>query len=610
MDSEFQEVARRISKAGCAPLLALPAALALHAPAMAQTMINTSQTIGLSLDGLAGPVEIASGVSINSSGTAAISANLPAQLANAGQVLDSAGIGIALGQGGVVTNTGLINAGSYGVRTAGAGATVTNSGQIGAGDDGVSLNRGGAVTNTGSIFGAHMGVYTGNGLGVVENSGTISARTGDAVSLYSGGTLTNTAAGALLGGYSGLYAGGSGSSISNAGLISGPVFGAYLMGDSTINNSGAIAGGTDGIIDIGQGGTVGNTGVIHGGQAGVQFARGGSLDNAGTITGGVVGVKLGKASVLTNEAGGVISGGSAGVVAGAGDVIFNAGSIAASAGGNAISLTGGASSVTLETGSQIVGIIAGNGTASTINLAGHGSLSGDITGLHTGQVNIQQNAVWTVSGNWAARQVVNAGTLTAGLVGTPLTIEGDYTQTSAGTLRVVVTPQGMSQLSVTGAAHLAGTLAYVLSPGTYQPGSYSFLTAAGGVSGNFSAVQVSTASQHSRISSSLPAGGVAAAVVQAPASAAASPGLVLSVQQAMVVAPPDNAVFADTGQALALSGAASGQALLARADEHSGTPCAPPGSLGQSAGQRCCQCGGGAGRRAVRHGRLAASHRQ
>jgi hypothetical protein len=212
----------------------------------------------------------------------------------------------------------------------------------------------------------------------------------------------------------------------------------------------------------------------------VQFAKSGSLDNVGTITGGVAGVKLGKGGVLTNEAGGFISGGSAGVVAGAGDVIVNDGSIAASAGGNAISLTGGASSVTLDTGSQIIGTIAGNSTASTINMAGHGSLSGDITGLQTGQVNIQQNAVWTVSGNWVVGQVVNAGTLTAGLVGTPLTIEGNYTQTSSGTLRVVVTPQGMNHLNVSGSAHLAGTLAYVLSPGTYQPGSYSFLTAAGG----------------------------------------------------------------------------------------------------------------------------------
>ncbi len=557
MNSELQEVARRVSKAGCAPLLALPAALSMNAPALAQTIINTSQTGSLSLDGLAGPVEIAPGVSITAAGGAAISANLPAQFINAGQVQDSAGIGIALGGGGSVANTGLINAGSYGVRALGQAATITNSGQIGAGDDGISLNHGGVVNNSGSIFGVHMGVYTGNGLGVVQNSGTISARTGDAVSLYSGGSLTNVAGGALLGGYSGVYAGGNGSSITNAGLISGPLFGVYLMGDSTVTNSGVIAGGTDGIIDIGQGGTVVNSGVIHGGQIGVQFDKGGSLSNAGTITG------------LT------------GIVVNAGAVIDNAGTITATAGGNAISLRGGASSVTLETGSVINGAIAANGTASTITFAGHGSLSGDITGLQMGQVNIQQNAIWTVSGNWQAGQVVNAGTLSAGLVGTPLTIQGDYTQTSTGTLRVVVTPLGISHLAVSGTAHLAGTLAYVLSPGTYQPGSYSFLTAAGGVSGNFTTVQVNNAMQHSRLSS----GAVTIIDAQSSVASASSPALVLAVTQAAVVAPPDGAVFADAGQVLVLAGAASGQALLARADGQSGAPCTTPAPVGPQAGQ-------------------------
>ncbi|MDE2240132.1 MAG: hypothetical protein KGJ73_09430, partial [Rhodospirillales bacterium] len=582
MNSEFPDVARRITKAGCAPLLALPAVLSCNAPALAQTVIGTSQNTALSLDGLAGPVEIASGVSITTTGAVAVSASLPAQLVNAGQVQDSAGIGISLGGGGAVANTGLIHGGSYGVHATGAAATVTNSGQIGAGYDGISLNHGGTVSNTGSIFGAHIGVYTGNGLGVVQNSGTISAHTGDAVSLYSGGSLTNTAGGELLGGYSGVYAGGNGSSITNAGLISGPLFGAYLMGDSTITNSGTIAGGTDGVIDIGQGGTVLNTGVIHGGQTGAQFAAGASLDNAGTISGGVKGVQLGKGSVLTNEESGVITG-PTGVVANGAATIDNAGTIAAGAGGNAISLYWGASSVTLETGSVVEGAIAGNGTASTVNLAGHGSLSTDITGLQAGQVNIAPNAAWTASGNWAAGQVVNAGTLTAGLVGTPLTIQGDYTQTSAGMLRVVVTPQGMNHLIVTGTAHLAGALAYVLSPGTYQPGSYSFLTAAGGVSGDFSSVQISDASQHS-LSPSGTASAVSSSVVTLTTSqviVGPSSQAALTLKQAGVVAPMDGAVFADASQALALAGAASGQALLARADGHADAPCAAPELAGQ-----------------------------
>lgn len=592
MKSESQTVARRLSKAGCAPLLVLPASLAMGAPALAQSVINTSVTSGVSLDGQAGQVEIAAGVSINASGGAAVSAGLPAQLSNNGQVVDSTGIGIALSQGGTVANGGVVSAGSYGVRVTGAGGTVSNNGQIGAGYDGVSLNQGGSVSNSGSIFGGHIGVYTGNGLGVVQNSGTISARSGDAVSLYSGGTLTNTASGALLGGYSGVYAGGNGASISNAGLISGPLFGVYLMGDSTITNSGTIAGGTAGVIDIGRGGTVVNSGVIHGGKAGLQFAAGGGLDNAGRISGGVDGVKLGKTGTLTNEAGGGITGGGVGVLAGAGDVILNqgtitgqtglqvngaasiesAGIIAASAGGDAISLGGGASRITLDTGAEIDGDIAGNGTASFVSLTGHGSLAASITGFQAGQLTVQQNAVWTVSGTWAVGQVVNAGTLTAGLVGMPLTITGDFTQTSTGTLRVVATPQGMNHLIVSGTAHLAGTLAYVLSPGTYAPASYKFLTASA-ISGDFATVETSDAAQHSRLPGGSAAPATTASVTVATTPAAPSGGgaptgastvsAALSITQTLVVVPKDGGLFADAGQAMALAGHAAGQTLLA-----------------------------------------------
>lgn len=344
-------------------------------------------------------------------------------------------------------------------------------------------------------------------------------------------------------------------------------------------------GGNDGVIDIGQGGTVENSGLIHGGQAGVQFAKGGSLDNTGTISGGVDGVKLGKSGILANEAGGAIIGGTVGVVAGAGDMIRNDGTIAgltgisvngaatientgiisASAGGDAISLSGGASNITLETGSEINGAIAGNGTASIISLEGHGSFSGNITGLQAGQLTVRQNAVWTVSGNWAVGKVVNEGMLTAGLVGTPLTIDGDFTQTSTGTLRVVITPQGMNRLTVSGTAHLAGTLAYVLSPGTYAPANYSFLTARGGVSGDFMSVEDSDASQHSRSpsGSSSDSDPVTVSATQSAADGSSS-SPVLSATQAFVVAPPDGSLFANAGQALALAGVASGQELLAR----------------------------------------------
>jgi hypothetical protein len=69
---------------------------------LAQTIIDATQANGLVLDGLAGPVEIQSGVRVSSSGSAAVGASLQAQLSNAGQVDDVTGIGVTLGHGGAL----------------------------------------------------------------------------------------------------------------------------------------------------------------------------------------------------------------------------------------------------------------------------------------------------------------------------------------------------------------------------------------------------------------------------------------------------------------------------------------------------------------------------
>ncbi|MDR3504688.1 MAG: hypothetical protein P4L52_00405, partial [Acidocella sp.] len=308
-------------------------------------------------------------------------------------------------------------------------------------------------------------VYTGNGAGSVTNSGQISASRGDAVSLYSGGSLTNTATGRLLGGYSGVYAGGEGSRITNAGLISGPDFGVYLTGASSLSNSGTIAGGIDGVIDTGRGGVVENTGLITGTAAGVKLAKGGTLDNAGTIAGAT------------------------GVIANGAVEIIDTGSIIATGGGNAISLSRGASTITLGTGAQIVGDIAGNGTASRISLTGSGTLSTNITGFSNGgSLIVAQGASWAGTGTWNVAQMVNNGSFSAGLATAPLRLNGNFTQSGTGTLVVLVEPGEVSSFSVTGTIRLGGTLTYVLAPGTYTPASYQFLEADNGVNGTFAQV--------------------------------------------------------------------------------------------------------------------------
>lgn len=625
MLSHSPRAARR-NALGSTCLLALPTAFALATPACAQTIISLDQNSPVTLAPNAGRVSVGQGVSITSNGATAVSASAAAQFGNAGSISAMNGTGIDLAAGGSVDNSGSVNAGSYGVRVNNAAGQVANTGAIAAGYDGVSLNKGGAVTNYGSIFGAHIGVYTGNALGDVTNSGNISARSGDAVSLYSGGNFTNTASGQLSGGYAGVYAGGNGSHISNAGLIGGGQFGVYLMGASSVSNSGTIVGGTDGINDLNQGGQVNNAGLIRGGQIGIKLAAHGAVDNSGIVSGGAIGVKLGTNATLANEASGHITGGTTAVLAAAGDVLQNAGAVSGQtgiaangavsiansgvisstlAGGNAISLQNGASIITLDTGSEIDGNIAANGTASQIILAGSGTLSSNLIGFGRGSaVTVQPGAVWTGTGNWQVARLVNNGVFTPGVMGTPLSLTGDFVQNASGTLRVLVTPGGMSPFAITGAAMLGGTLRYVLAPGTYVPGSHTFLTATGGISGNFDQV---TSSQTGLAATSLHLGQgaviavTAAAPAAAPVSAAASDApvgiaaagvsaavpaaAVLSLSTPVVVAPAGASLFADTTQAMALGALANGQALLDHATGSQTANCQmpPAGGSGQAA---------------------------
>ncbi len=78
----------------------------------------------------------------------------------------------------------------------------------------------------------------------------------------------------------------------------------------------------------------------------------------------------------------------------------------------------------------------------------------------------------------------------SGRIGT-LTVTGGYTQGSGGTLGAEASPNTASQLSVGGAAALAGTLTLAFDPGVYTPVQYTLLNAAGGLSGTFATVNAS-----------------------------------------------------------------------------------------------------------------------
>jgi hypothetical protein len=266
-----------------------------------------------------------------------------------------------------------------------------------------------------------------------------------------------------------------------------------------VTNNGTIAGGADGVIDVGSGGSVENSGLITGTSFGLKLAADADVVISGTITGGGTGVKLGASSMWENEASGLIEGGSiglqagdnavignegtirdnnlAGLMLGSGDTLSNTGAISGvtgilvnggntgiietgtvastMAGGDAIEIEGGADTLTLGTGAVITGGIDGSDTDSEIILTGTGTLGSDITRFGAGSaLDVTQGADWTVSGQWDVASVVNAETLQPGV----LSLTGNFTQTSTGTMLVEVTPEGGSQLNVTGAVRLGGTV--------------------------------------------------------------------------------------------------------------------------------------------------------
>jgi hypothetical protein len=186
-------------------------------------------------------------------------------------------------------------------------------------------------------------------------------------------------------------------------------------------------------------------------------------------------------------------------------------------------------------------------------------------------------SAWVGEGHWQVAQFVNNGVFTPGLMGTPLSLTGNFVQSSTGTLRVLVTPGGISSFAVTGTATLGGSLSYVLAPGTYAPGRAVFLTASGGITGNFASITTTTPTGPAASPLLLSADTFASANIGAM-------GSVLTISGPAVVAPSGALLFADTIQAMAMGGFASSQALLEHATGNAPACEAPPASgTGQTA---------------------------
>lgn len=318
-----------------------------------------------------------------------------------------------------------------------------------------------------------------------------------------------------------------------------------LSGANTYTGATIIEGGT---LAIGSGGSIADSSSVQLTQSGTTFdISAGGNQTIGALS-GVSGsaVNLGANTLTTNVAGTTSTFG--GIVQGSGGLTVNATGSAGSLTLTASNTYTGATTI----GSGATLVLQGNGSTTTGSIASQSvSDSGTLTFAHSdnvvytgaisggGALNQSGTGMLTLNGNssgFTGTTTVNSGTLEVGdasdasavlggnvtvasggtlmghgtIGGTVsnggvvqpggtigiLTVSGNYTQASNATLNIEITPNvaagpgvGYDQLSVTGRASLAGTLAVLDDAGSYTVGSrYTILTAAGGRTGTFGTV--------------------------------------------------------------------------------------------------------------------------
>ncbi|WP_234680559.1 autotransporter outer membrane beta-barrel domain-containing protein [Bradyrhizobium monzae] len=211
--------------------------------------------------------------------------------------------GIWIAAGTVTNNTGGSISGADGILAATGSADVTNSGSItGTSNTGIGATTAAKVVNNAgaSITGRQYGIHA-LGTANVTNSGSITSQSLSpvtaAISAASGATVINNAGGVITGGRFGVTSHGV-IDLTNSGTISASAGGVgYAVsadsGVAVTNNAGAsIAGLTYGIFSSAGGSSVVNAGTISGGTAAIAFAGTGNtltLLPASVISGLVLG---------------------------------------------------------------------------------------------------------------------------------------------------------------------------------------------------------------------------------------------------------------------------------------------------------------------------------
>ncbi len=500
-----------------------------------------------------------------------------------GQAIDWAAITSA---GNTLNNltTGTISAVGQDAVRPGANGVVNNGGAITAtptgttdptGSDGIQADGSGVVvTNLGAISGRHgiTGGAPGFSITVQNNGGTISAVNGSGINIDDLGTMatvTNAAGATIQGGVTAEATNGDGDGIDVDGVLmltnSGDILGRGAKGvgsDLGPNNTEGLAAGGGTIINNATGriiGTASGPGAPNGDPTrpgnGILIDNSSmgnaiavtNITNSGLIQGvSGVGIRIFSAfaNIITNNAGGMISGAGANALGAAiqtgdgNDTVNNAGAIVGD-NGSAIDLQGGNNSLNILGGAaSIMGNISGgvggtnglsidpgNGNSfsyagaisnfnaveiasGTVTFSGANTYSGtttvsggtllvqNATGNATGTSAVAVNNGGTLGGNGAVGDVAvsGGGTVAPGTSAGRLTVNGNYAQAGALAIEIGGTTAGTQhdQLVVSGQATLGGTLNLSLISGFMPSVGDTFqIITSGSATGNFATINSS-----------------------------------------------------------------------------------------------------------------------
>jgi autotransporter-associated beta strand protein len=384
----------------------------------------------------------------------------------------------------------------------------------------ISGTGGVSFTGTGRVTLAGHNTYTGKlgiGSGAIVHMSDIGSVTGDianngtldfdnsgdqsfASNISGSGNLTFTGGGTLTLTGNNTYTGNtvitagmlnisSDANLGNGGtLVLANGTGVILTGGGTFNHPATVAG--DPVFNVASGTTVTWAGQISDGTTpgDVEVTGGGTLilTAANTYTGGTT-IRTGNTLQLGN---GGATGSVVGTIANNGTLAINRSDNLASS--NTITGTGGmvkngTNTLTLNAVSTYTGATTVAAGRLVVGDAAHATAAID---SRTGGVTVANGASLSGFGT-VAGAVANNGTIVTGQSSGSLTV-GGLTQGSSGTLAVELSPSASSQLTVTGAANLGGTLSANFTAGSSTPHLYSVLTA-GSINGTFANVTTSGA---------------------------------------------------------------------------------------------------------------------